>query len=115
MKSLEKDGEILFNYGDGNYEKIDITEVEPNKVFSFSWPPKNSVRFELEENNQGCKLVFIEYLHEITDHTPKDLTGWHVCLDVIEALLDGKTIADRKSYWQERLPEYQNLLREASI
>ncbi|RDW15055.1 SRPBCC family protein [Oceanobacillus chungangensis] len=114
IKLLENEGEIHFNFGDGSYEKIEITELEPNKVFAFSWPPKNSVRFELEGNNQGCKLVFIEYLHEITDHTPKDLTGWHVCLDVIETLLDGKIFEDRKSYWQERLPQYQELLKELS-
>ncbi|WP_245976818.1 SRPBCC family protein [Oceanobacillus arenosus] len=113
--TLQNNGKIRFHFGDGSYESIAITEVVENKVFAFTWPPKNSVRFELEENDQGCKLVFIEYLHEITDHTAKDLTGWHVCLDVIETLLDGKTIEDRQSYWQERLPQYQDLLREASI
>lgn len=27
-----------------NYEVIEITHVETNKLFSFSWPTKNAVR-----------------------------------------------------------------------
>ncbi|MBN6206823.1 SRPBCC family protein [Ralstonia pickettii] len=115
IKNLEPGGKIYFHFGDGNYEMIDIIEVKSNKVFAFTWPPKNSVRFELRATETGCELTFKQFLHEISDHTARDLTGWHVCLDVIEALLDGKTIDDRKSYWESHYPSYQELLQSAGF
>lgn len=110
IQSLEPGGVIHFNFGDGNYEQIEILDVETNKRFSFTWPPKNTVRFELKETAGGCELTFREFLYEIDDHTAKDLTGWHVCLDVIEALLDGKSIENRKEYWEKYYPIYHALM-----
>lgn len=115
MKDLKPGGEIHFNFGDGNHELIDILDVEPNKLLVFTWPPKNTVRIELNETEHGCELIFKEILHEVDEHTARDLTGWHVCLDVIEALLDGKTIDDRKSEWESHYPAYQELLRAAGL
>ena len=51
---------------------------------------EDRVRFEYPEA-EGCRLVLIETITKITDHTPKDIAGWDVCLDAIEALLDGRT------------------------
>ncbi|MNW15819.1 hypothetical protein D3C71_2144520 [compost metagenome] len=53
--------------------------------------------------------MFSEYLHQITEHTPRDLAGWHVCLDVIEALLAGRTIASRKDMWNGWYVKYKQL------
>lgn len=46
-------------------------------------------------------------------HIPKDLAGWHVCLDVIEALLDGKSIKDRVAIWKAYYPKYQQTVKDA--
>ena len=112
IQELKNDGEILFDLGDGNYEKMHITAVVPEKVFAFTWD-KNAVRFELKAKDNGCLLVFKEYLNEVTSHTPKDLAGWHVCLDVIEALLDGKTISNRKALWEACYPKYERAVTHA--
>lgn len=112
IQELKRDGEILFNLGDGEYERMQITEVVPKNIFSFTWD-KNAVCFELNAKESGCLLIFKEYLNEVTAHTPKDLAGWHVCLDVIEALLDGRSIADRKALWEACYPKYEQAVRDA--
>lgn len=44
--------------------------------------------------------------------TPRDLAGWHVCLDVIQALLDGTKIDSRKQEWEKWYPRYVKVFRE---
>ncbi|MBY7142325.1 SRPBCC family protein [Virgibacillus sp. NKC19-3] len=114
IKHLQADGEIHFDLQDGTHETMDILEVDRERVFAFTWD-QNSVRFELTANTFGCRLVFHEYLNEVTDHTPMDLTGWHICLDVIEALLDGTTIRNRRGRWNKWYPKYQELVKEALL
>lgn len=41
-----------------------------------------------------------------TEHTPKDLAGWHVCLDVVQALMDGRPIPAREDEWKTRYEQY---------
>ncbi|OMP67852.1 hypothetical protein BTO28_05030 [Domibacillus epiphyticus] len=55
-------------------------------VEAVTWA-KDVVRFELYSEQEGCQLVFIEKIHTITNHTPKDLAGWHVCLVVIKSVI----------------------------
>ncbi|MDY0394585.1 SRPBCC family protein [Virgibacillus halophilus] len=112
IQDLKRGGEIRFDLGNGNHERMKITEVDHQKVLAFTWD-KNVVRFELTADGKCCMLVFIAYLYEITDHTPKDLAGWHVCLDVIETLLDGRTMEDRTAIWQTYYPKYQQALQKA--
>ena len=112
IQELKTDGEILFDLGDGNFERMQITEFVPKEIFAFTWD-KNTVRFELEARESSCLLVFKEYLHEVTEHTPKDLAGWHVCLDVIEALLDGKSIEEREALWKACYPKYKQAVADA--
>jgi hypothetical protein len=52
----------------------------------------------------------IKWFSELEDHTPKDLAGWHVCLDVIKALLDGKTFESRNEEWKIQYELYKQLL-----
>ncbi|MNJ31584.1 hypothetical protein D3C77_262250 [compost metagenome] len=68
------------------------------------------MRFELYPEAEGCGLVFIEKLGQITDHTPKDLAGWHVCLDVIQKLMDGQTIEERYEEWKIWYEKYTQIL-----
>lgn len=115
IQSLESGGVIHFQFGDGNYERIEILDVETNKRFAFKWPPKNTVQFELREIEGGCELMFREFLYEIDDHTAKDLTGWHVCLDMIEALLKGKSMGNRREHWEKLYPAYQEILNRVEL
>jgi uncharacterized protein YndB with AHSA1/START domain len=98
VDELREGGVIKFDMGDGTFDELSILELKINSILEFSWWV-DTVRFELSEESGGCFLKFIEKIHTITDHTPRDLAGWHVCLDVIEALLDGRTI-ERNEEWK---------------
>lgn len=108
---LREGGTIKFDMGDGTFEELAIIELQMNSVLEYTWG-EDRVRFELYPKSEGCRLVLIETINKITDHTPKDLAGWHVCLDVIDALLDGKTFESRKDVWKGWYEKYIQLIEK---
>jgi len=65
----------------------------------------------LYPDSEGCRLVLIETIGKLTGHTLKDMAGWHVCLDVVETLLDGGTVEeDRKRLWEPLYEQYKRLI-----
>jgi hypothetical protein len=109
-----RDGGFMeFNMPNGTAEKLPITEIKTNSVFEFDWWGY-SIRFELYPVFEGCKLVLKETIDVITGHTPKDLAGWDVCLEVIKALMAGKTIEWRAEKWKEVYEEYVQAIGEIS-
>lgn len=104
VDELREGGVIKFDMGDGTFEEMKIIELKMHSVLEYTWG-EDIVRFELSQEQDGCSLVLIEKIHTITDHTPRDLAGWHVCLDVIAVLLDRKTI-DRKDEWKKWYEKY---------
>ena len=109
---LRKNGIIHFNMNDGTnaYEEIAITDYAKKEVLEFDWG-KDTVRFELSPTNSGSILVLLESIGELTDHTPKDLAGWHVCLGLLSDLLNG-TIHEEFPIeeWQKWFAEYKQLV-----
>jgi uncharacterized protein YndB with AHSA1/START domain len=103
VKELQKGGYIEFDMGDGSFEKMEILDYKENSKLEYTWG-NDVVRFELSPEEEGCQLVMIESIKTITEHTPRDLAGWHVCLDVIEALLNGNTIVREEewAHWYEK-------------
>ncbi|WP_405082849.1 SRPBCC family protein [Paenibacillus chitinolyticus] len=102
---LREGGFIRFNMPDGSFIKLDILEVKLCSVLEYTWG-EDRVRFELYPESEGCRLVLTEKLQAITAHTPKDLAGWHVCLEVIRLLLDGEEIPSRKKEWEAWYEKY---------
>ncbi|MBS4210043.1 SRPBCC family protein [Bacillus sp. FJAT-50079] len=111
VEELRKGGFILFDMQNGTFIKMEILELKINEVLEFTWD-KDVVRFELNAKPEGCLLIFKEKINNLTDHTPRDLAGWHVCLDVIEALLNGETIENRKAEWEKWYPKYMEAISE---
>ncbi|SFE80329.1 Uncharacterized conserved protein YndB, AHSA1/START domain [Paenibacillus algorifonticola] len=109
VSELRKGGSMTFDMGNGELMPMEIFELEPGTVLAFAWDD-NVVRFELHQEAEGCRLLLVEQLTELNDHTPKDLAGWHVCLDVIEALLNGQSHDSRDSDWKQWYPRYIELL-----
>ncbi|MEO4052903.1 SRPBCC family protein [Solibacillus sp. CAU 1738] len=110
IEDLKKDGVIKFDMQDGTFEEMKILDFKTNSVLEYTWG-EDIVRFELSSEQEGCRLVLIEKIKQLTDHTPKDLAGWHVCLDVVQALLDGETIQSRKQLWEKWYVEYVTVLK----
>jgi uncharacterized protein YndB with AHSA1/START domain len=113
IDDLREGGIIKFDMQDGSFEEMTILELKINSVLEYTWG-EDIVRFELYPEAGGCRLVLIEKIKTITNHTPKDLAGWHVCLDVINALLDGRTIEFREEEWKNWYEEYVGVIAKVS-
>lgn len=109
VEELREGGSIRFDMQDGTFKELEILELREHSVLEYAWG-EDRVRFELYPEPGGCRLVLIETIREMTGHTPKDLAGWHVCLDVIAALLDGRKIV-RMEEWKLAYEDYKQLLR----
>jgi uncharacterized protein YndB with AHSA1/START domain len=107
---LRQGGFMKFYVPDVMDEKLEIREYEPNAVLEFDWFG-DVIRFELHPENEGCALFLLEKVQTITEQTKKDLAGWHVCLDVIIALLDGDPIK-RDDEWKQWHAIYTDKLKE---
>jgi len=111
VDDLREGGVIKFDMQDGTFEEMEILELKAESVLEYTWG-EDRVRFELYPEPDGCRLVLIETIAKLTDHTPKDIAGWDVCLDVIEAVLAGRTIESGKSAWEIKYEQYAKLFAE---
>lgn len=105
VEELCADGLIKFDMGDAIFVEMKITEFKKNSLLEYTWGD-DLVRFELNPTQEGSLLVLTEKFKVITDHTPRDLAGWHVCLDVISVLMDGRAIESRSKEWQKWYEQY---------
>jgi uncharacterized protein YndB with AHSA1/START domain len=74
--------------GDG-----EVLEFDPPKVYAFRWN-NDVLRFELVPDGAGCLLVFSHFLGggglgRLA--AGRNAAGWDVCLDTLQARLDGDT------------------------
>lgn len=113
VKELRKGGFLSFDMGGGSFEKMSILELEEGKVLAFEWD-EGQVRFKILPAQGGSSFGMVESFPRISQQTARDLAGWHVCFDVIEALLDGRQI-DRKQEWEKEYVEYKRLLESLSV
>uniref|UniRef100_UPI00289D0F44 SRPBCC family protein n=1 Tax=Brevibacillus reuszeri TaxID=54915 RepID=UPI00289D0F44 len=105
VDDLREGGSIKFDMQNGTFEEMKITALDMQAVLEFTWG-EDLVRFELYPEAEGCLLVLKEYINQMTSHTPKDLAGWHVCLDVIAALLDEREVVSRMEEWKKWYEQY---------
>ncbi|EMY8531762.1 SRPBCC family protein [Bacillus cereus group sp. TH43LC] len=111
IESLKTNGVIKFDMMDGSFINIDIIECQQNSVLEFTWD-KDRVRFEIHKRDNGTLLLLQEYIHELTDHTPKDIAGWHICLDLFSAVLEGEEKEFSKDKWQQWFEIYKDKVFE---
>jgi uncharacterized protein YndB with AHSA1/START domain len=87
-----------------------VTRVEPPHVLEYSWG-SDVLRWELTAAGSGCRLV-LEHTTDDRDMIPKAAAGWHLCLFVAEAVLNGDDIApirggDARNYgWDDLAEKY---------
>ncbi|MFF2092312.1 SRPBCC family protein [Paenibacillus sp. NPDC058174] len=108
IDELRAGGAVKFDMGDGQFVEMEIFVCEPHSILEYAWD-EDRVRFELHPESEGCRLVLEETIHKITEgHTAKDLAGWQICLDVIEALMNGESIEPqaRRQEWEKIYPLY---------
>ncbi|WP_042475654.1 SRPBCC family protein [Bacillus ndiopicus] len=117
MRNLEivdarKNGKMNFHMLDGTDALIEmkVTDYVEQKAFAFEWG-NDHVRFELQPVDTGTVLTLTETIQELTEHTPKDLAGWHICLQLFDGVLQG---AGEQEFpmedWQQYYEKYKELL-----
>ncbi|MGH8869139.1 MAG: SRPBCC family protein [Actinomycetes bacterium] len=68
----------------------EVTEYAPPSVLAFSWGD-NLLRFALEPDGSGSRLVFT-HTQDDRAGTASFASGWHVCFDAMERVLDEKPV-----------------------
>ncbi|WP_341538182.1 SRPBCC domain-containing protein [Paenibacillus xerothermodurans] len=111
IEELREGGMIKFQPHDDTFGPLEIIELKAQSVLEYTWG-EDRVRFELYPEEGGCRLILIQKIHKISSHTPKDLAGWHVCLEVIGLLLDGKRLDSREDEWEKWYQKYSELLEQ---
>ena len=106
---LRKDGKILFHYNDGSgkLEEMKITDFEAQSVIEFEWG-EDRVRFEVSTRDSGgSQLILKEFIQVLTDHTPKDLAGWQVCLMHLSNVITDEAKQIPEDEWEKWYEEYK--------
>jgi uncharacterized protein YndB with AHSA1/START domain len=88
--SLTAGAELTFEFraGEAPPSTGTITEVDPPRVFAFTWG-ESAFRIELSPAGEGCRLVFI---HTFDDRygAASFASGWDVCLAALRHELAGQ-------------------------
>lgn len=78
--------------GEENSATGEILELDPPKVFTYSWDD-DVLRFELVPDGSGCRLLFSHTISETNGGkfaAGRNAAGWGVCLAALEARLSGE-------------------------
>ena len=104
----ERGAELEFVFpGENEFpiEKGTILELDPPRLFVFTWGDE-TLRWELRPDGAGTLLVFTASFAERAK-APRDASGWHGCLDALEARLDGRAPAPMsEAEWSSRYDAY---------
>ena len=112
ITDLSKGGKMLFHYNDGSgkFENMTITDFVDGELLQLEWGT-DTVRFETVPYEEGSLLISKEYIREITDHTPMDLAGWHVCLLRFNDVVTGESNELPADEWEKWYCEYKLLVK----
>jgi len=110
LGTLARGARLHFVFETENVPDMDgeITELEPPRLLAFTWG-FDQLRFELEPTGPGCRLVFSCTFSNDGIKAARDGAGWHVCLEQLEARLDGGAKAGAEqtnARWQALHPAY---------
>ncbi|MBC1376237.1 SRPBCC family protein [Listeria sp. FSL L7-1699] len=107
---LGANGHLLFIMTPEEKITMPIREFEPNRKLAFQWD-QDEVTFELNEIARNkTKLFFTERLTVITEHSPRDISGWHICLKKLQASAEGKIYDFNKAEFETLFAKYQKEL-----
>ncbi len=87
-----------------------IIEMEPLRKLSFSWPGVGEVTFDLEQ--QGDEVLLTVTHRQVADRAMALMVGagWHMHLDILQALCDGTRPGSFWSGWKRLKAEYEQRL-----
>jgi uncharacterized protein YndB with AHSA1/START domain len=100
-------GPLTFSDPDGRGLEFTgkVLAYQPPSVLEFSWGP-DVLRLEIEPRGAGCTLTLLDTFDEL-GKAARDAAGWHVCLDLLAAHLDGAGQAGQAGpTWSEIHQDY---------
>jgi uncharacterized protein YndB with AHSA1/START domain len=83
-----------------------VTVFEPPQVLELDTDVHGILRWELEEDGDGCRLIFTASLPAEAEPNLKVLAGWHIHLDHLGEALDGRP-QDWSRWMDDQLPQWQ--------
>ena len=107
---LSSPGERPEGFGAEGRATCQITEVEPQRKLSFNWPGVGEVTFELEP--QGQEVLLTVTHRGVPDRAMALMVGpgWHMHLDILQALCEEKKPGSFWSGWLRLRAEYEQRL-----
>jgi uncharacterized protein YndB with AHSA1/START domain len=97
---------LRFESRKGEFPGFDGTVLacEPPSLLEFSWG-SDRIRLEIIPDGEQCTLTLLDTIDEL-GKAARDAAGWHACLDMLEAHLDGATSPEAGERWAEVHPGY---------
>jgi len=89
----------------------EVLEYDPPRLLAYTWF-EDVLRWELHPHERGCLLV-LTHIFDDRLKAARDAAGWHLCLDTLDASLDGTAPAPSQpeqhppAGWSELNAEYQ--------
>jgi uncharacterized protein YndB with AHSA1/START domain len=81
-----------------------VTDFDPPRLLAYTWGT-STLRFELEADGDGCRLVFSDTLPRA--ESAKNAAGWEVCLENLAARLAGEDSSEPpESDWSDLHEHY---------
>jgi uncharacterized protein YndB with AHSA1/START domain len=75
---------------DGQDLAATVTTADPPTLLEYTWGP-DRLRWELAATDAGTRLTLRHHVAS-RDDVPRAAAGWHLCLDVLDHLLDGDPV-----------------------
>lgn len=106
-------GHLLFVMTPEEKITMPILAWETDRIVSFEWDEDN-VTFELSKSAKNKTLVtFTEQLQTITEHTPRDVAGWYICLKKLQSVAEGTDYDFDQTEFESLFSKYQKALKSA--
>lgn len=106
MNDLRENGSITFQFEDGESHELPIREFVDGEILGFDWYG-SYIHFEVKENGQ---LLMTLQVKEVNEQSLRDLTGWTMISEAIDATSRGESFTFDKEKAAEIRREYEREL-----
>jgi uncharacterized protein YndB with AHSA1/START domain len=98
---LRQGGTItLFKGADELFSRGEVTEVDPPRLLEHTSDVFGLLRWELEPEGDGTRLVFVATTAMGEEWLTRTLAGWHAILDQLATGLAGDPAEDEPQQWE---------------
>lgn len=110
--SFNEEKEVLFDLGDGTYEKMNILSIEKNHSIAYEWGT-GKVTFQLIEHDGKTKLTFTEVLPFTFGAVSQDFAGWDFHMKNIKDVVEtGQTDEMYMENFQKRKKQIEERIEQ---